>query len=104
LLKEGPFEKIWIQPAAGDAGGAIGCALAAWHGYFEAERTIPDRLGADRMRGSYLGPEFKTGEIESFLKSRNIPHRVLEEGELLQEVASELAREKVVGWFRGRME
>ena len=69
LLREGPFENIWIQPAAGDAGGALGAALVGWYGYLGKERDVDGN--SDSQLGSYLGPEFTDDEIESFLKSNN---------------------------------
>ncbi len=103
LLREGPFQDIWIQPAAGDAGGALGAALFAWHQYQDQPRQADDRN--DRQRGSYLGPEFSQGDIEDFLDRRGVPYRVLDQpGALEDEVARILAAEKVVGWFQGPME
>ena len=71
ILKEGPFKKLWIQPAAGDAGGALGAALAAWHNYEQKPRRV--RSASDEMRGSYLGPCFSNEEIEALLKARKAP-------------------------------
>ncbi len=102
LLREGPFENIWIQPAAGDAGGALGAALLGWYQYLGNERIPSD--GMDSQKGSYLGPEYNDENILSFLKENNIRHKKLENGELPDKVASILADEKVVGWFEGRME
>ena len=101
LLREGPFENVWIQPAAGDAGGAIGAALSVWHEYFEQPR-ITD--GGDRMRGAYLGPCFSEAEIREYLDSVDAVYQQLSEDRLYNFVASVLADEKVVGWFQGRME
>jgi carbamoyltransferase len=102
ILREGPFEKLWIQPAAGDAGGAVGVALAVWHRHFEQPRTV-DPAG-DRMSGSYLGPSFDRDEVEAFLQAQRAPAVLLEADELSVRVAGILADEKVVGWFQGRME
>ena len=102
LLREGPFEHIWIQPAAGDAGGAVGVAQLIWHRYCEKPRTVVP--GRDAMKGALLGPEFSDDEIEAFLKSQGAPYQRLDHHELLHTVASLLAREQVVGWFQGRME
>lgn len=102
ILREGPFENLWIQPAAGDAGGALGAALAAWHQYDEQPR--PSRQGSDRMKGSYLGPSFTNDEVEQFLKRQGAPYVRLEGDSLFTRVAEELAAEKVVGWLQGRME
>ncbi|MBI1318650.1 MAG: hypothetical protein GC168_06845 [Candidatus Hydrogenedens sp.] len=100
LLREGPFEDIWIQPCAGDGGNALGCALAAWHGMLDNERT-PDPL---RQKGSYLGPAFSDEDIQAYLDRSEIPYEKLAEGERGPRVASLLASENVVGWFQGRME
>lgn len=102
VLREGPFKGIWIQPAAGDAGGALGAALTAWHQYDEQPRHINGR--GDRMQGSYLGPSFTNEEIEQFLKGQAIPYIRLDDEELVNRVAEELASEKVIGWLQGRME
>ena len=102
ILREGPFKNLWIQPAAGDAGGAIGAALAAWHQYNEQPR--PSRNGSDRMKGSYLGPSFTNEEVEQFLKKQNAPYVRLNGDDLFNRVAEELAAEKVIGWLQGRME
>ncbi len=101
LLKEGPFEDIWIQPAAGDAGGALGAAQVAWYQYFEKPRKAEF---PDAMRGSYLGPSYSDDEIRAFVASEEIPHQVLDEEVLIDHAAALLAEEKVVGWFQGRME
>jgi len=102
ILREGPFRNLWIQPAAGDAGGAVGAALAAWHQYDEQPR--PSRNGSDRMNGSYLGPSFTNEEVEQFLRKQDAPYVRLDGDELFRRVAEELAAEKVVGWLQGRME
>jgi carbamoyltransferase len=102
VLREGNFEKLWIQPAAGDAGGAIGAAYAAWHEVDEHPRQV--RCGQDSMRGAYLGPAFCNDEIERFLGEISAPYERLDEDALISRVANELACEKVVGWLCGRME
>ena len=102
ILREGPFANLWIQPAAGDAGGAIGAALAAWHTCLEKPRLADGHR--DRMQGSYLGPAFSNEEIERYLRSVGARYVRLGDAELLGRVAEELAQEKVVGWFQGRME
>jgi carbamoyltransferase len=102
LLREGPFERLWIQPAAGDAGGAIGAAYAAWHGVEESPRHL--RPGTDAMRGAYLGPTFANEDIEQFLRGIEAPYERLDECSLLCRVAGDLASEKVVGWLSGPME
>jgi carbamoyltransferase len=102
ILREGPFKRIWIQPAAGDAGGALGVASLISHRHFGAKRTTtPCR---DSMRGAYLGPSFGSDEIEAFLVRQGATYHRMERDELLECVASLLAQEKVVGWFNGRME
>jgi carbamoyltransferase len=102
ILREGPFKRLWIQPAAGDAGGAIGAALAAWHQLEEQPRR--GRGTGDSMCGAYLGPAFSNEEIEHDLTQQQIPYRRLDEALLLERVADELSAGKVVGWFQGRME
>jgi carbamoyltransferase len=102
LLREGPFKHVWIQPAAGDAGGALGAALAAWHQYENQPRTADGRH--DAMRGSFLGPAFSNAEIEGFLRSQDLPYVPLNDDVLFDEIAGELASGKVIGWFAGRME
>ena len=101
LLKEGPFEDVWIQPAAGDAGGALGAALMAWYEYAERPRVVEK---PDGMAGSYLGPDYSRDEISTFLALENIPHEELAEDELVGRSADLLAQGKVLGWFQGRME
>jgi carbamoyltransferase len=101
ILRETDFKDIWIQPAAGDAGGAVGAALAIWHQYHEKPRT-PN--GGDRMKGSYLGPSFSEAEILQFLNSVNIPYQRLADSELMPRLAEILEQGNVVGWFSGRME
>lgn len=102
LLREGPFERLWIQPAAGDAGGALGIAQLIWHRHCKQSRAAP--LDGDRMKGAYLGPEFSADEIENYLRVVGARYRRLERRALLERVAGLLADEKVVGWFNGRME
>jgi carbamoyltransferase len=100
LWREGGFEGMWIQPAAGDAGCAVGAALAAYYGYLGQ----PRQAGADRMKGSCLGPGFSQQEIESRLGTAGARYQVLGESELLAATAEDLAAGKAVGWFQGRME
>jgi carbamoyltransferase len=102
ILREGPFEKLWIQPAAGDAGGALGAALFVWHQYLGGPRVADD--AADRQRGSYLGPEFSRDEIRAFLDEHKLPYREVGFDALPGEAAGLIAGEKVVGWFQGAME
>jgi carbamoyltransferase len=103
ILREGPFQGIWIQPAAGDAGGAVGAALAAWH-QLEEQPRAPRAAGEDGMQGALLGPAFSDDEIERFLRSQEAPYVRLSDAELYERIAEELASEKVIGWFQGRME
>ncbi|MBI4542319.1 MAG: carbamoyltransferase [Gemmatimonadetes bacterium] len=102
LLREGPFKRIWIQPAAGDAGGALGVAQLIWHRHLEKPRR--PAAGRDGMRGAYLGPAFDPEEIESFLRPLSAVYERFEREPLLRHVARLLADEKVVGWFDGAME
>ena len=102
LLREGPFQRIWIQPAAGDAGGALGVAQLIWHRYYGKPRQV--RPGQDAMHGAYLGPEFSEADIEQFLTSQGVAFERLDRSTLLGRVAEILAEEKIVGWFNGRME
>ena len=126
LLREGPFEEIWIQPAAGDAGGAVGVALSLWHRYLGKPRQAAESTGAwvstrawreqghalgstlppyrDEMKGAYLGPAHSTATIEKFLGERKLPYRRVPRTELPQVVADLLGSEKVVGLHQGRME
>jgi len=102
LLRDGPFRRLWIQPAAGDAGGALGVAQLIWHRYCKQPRRVrPDR---DGMKGAYLGPEFSAEEIEEYLRSVGAVYQRVERETLLPRVAALLANEKVIGWFSGRME
>jgi carbamoyltransferase len=102
LLREKIFDNIWIQPAAGDAGGALGAALLAWYLHHDNERTV--NVQGDSMQGSYLGPEFNDAEIEVALNSCGAVFKKCSESELINEVAVALADEKAVGWMQGRME
>ncbi|MBG0799171.1 carbamoyltransferase [Methylocystis sp. L43] len=102
LLRDGSFDQIWIQPAAGDAGGALGAALAAYYGYKKNPRSLNG--GGDAMRGSYLGPSFPQAEIERRLHAVGAKFVPMAEGELIEAAARDLADEKAVGWFQGRME
>ncbi len=101
LLREGPFRDIWIQPAAGDAGGALGAALAAWHDHLNQPRQADPH---DSMRGSYLGPHYSAAEIRDFLHGVDAVFEELETAELTRRAAREMANEQVIGWFQGRME
>jgi len=102
LLREGPFSNLWIQPAAGDAGGALGAALFVWHQLLEKPR--PARR-VDSQAGSFLGPQFSNEEIEKALQARAVPcRRFDDEPALLAQIVEALSEGKVVGWFHGRME
>ena len=102
ILREGPFDSIWIQPAAGDAGGALGAALYTWH---QILGNPQEATGFDSQRGSLLGPEFDDSETRAFLDQSGVTYEFIEdETQLCREVAEILAREEVVGWMQGRME
>ncbi len=100
ILKEKIFEKMWIQPAAGDAGGSLGAALAYWH----HELKMPRLEFKDQMKGSYLGPKFESNLIEKKLKSLKADYKKYDSSEIISLTAKELSNEKIVGWFQGRME
>jgi carbamoyltransferase len=101
ILREGPFKDIWIQPAAGDAGGALGAALVAWHDYHDEPRTVNAH---DSMEGSYLGPRYEDATIKTQLDQMNAVYEHLDDSGLEDRLGTILADEKVVGWFQGRME
>ena len=103
ILREGPFERIWVQPAAGDAGGALGVALTLWHRYLGNERLRPGP-GGDGMLGAYLGPAFDDDAIAAVLADAGAPHDVVAWDDLPELVAQLLDEGHVVGWFQGRME
>jgi carbamoyltransferase len=120
VLREVPFEDIWIQPAAGDAGGALGIALAIWHRYLAKPRLSAEKLGkwqsvrtvqrneipaySDAMKGSYLGPRYSEAEIVKFLQSRQLPYKKYSRTDLPEVIANLLAAGKVIGLHQGRME
>ena len=132
VLREVPFEDIWIQPAAGDAGGALGMALAIWHRYLAQPRVSPEKAGtwqsaralasrtedhdkgntksngltaySDGMKGSFLGPKNSEAEVEKFLRSRQLPYRKYSRNELPEVVANLLTAAKIIGLHQGRME
>jgi carbamoyltransferase len=103
ILREGPFSEIWIQPAAGDAGGALGVAQLIAHRHHGVPRRSSS-AGGDSMKGAYLGPSYTDAEVEAFLQTEGAVYTRLDRAHLLHEVASLLAHENVVGWFNGRME
>jgi carbamoyltransferase len=102
VLRDGRFGHIWVQPAAGDAGGALGAALAAYHGHAHNPRLASN--GHDSMQGSYLGPEFPQSEIETRLAAMGAIFEVLDDEALIARSATALAEQKALGWFQGRME
>ncbi|MEJ5238617.1 MAG: carbamoyltransferase [Limisphaera sp.] len=110
ILREAGFERLWVQPAASDAGGALGAALEAWHQaqgprWYEAlQDAEEDRLERDAMEGALLGPEFSDEEIEAVLREHGAVYRRLDRDALLDATVEHLLQEKVVGWFQGRME
>jgi carbamoyltransferase len=102
ILREGPFKDLWIQPAAGDAGGALGAAMAVWHEYLNHPRQCS--TGLDGMQGAYLGPRFSDDDIKAYLDSVGAAYVRLADAELWPRLADVLANGNVVGWFQGRME
>jgi carbamoyltransferase len=103
LLRAGIFDDIWIQPAAGDAGGAVGAALCAWHIYKGEKREITP--GKDNMKGAYLGPEFSSNDIKKVIRKYNAPYRYYDDfDQLCADTADLLDKGHVIGWFQGRME
>lgn len=101
LQQKNLFKEIWVQPAAGDAGGALGAALSTWYEYLNQPRTTQN---TDTMHGSYLGPSFTQSEILAALAPFNAPYTIYSESELFTEAAALLAQGNVIGWFQGRME
>jgi carbamoyltransferase len=106
ILRERIFDNVWIQPAAGDAGGSLGAALSVWYQYLGEARDMRKVLQghSDGMRGSYLGPAFRNEEVLDFLETTGAKYRLVGRERLVEEVARLLAEGKVVGWFQGRME
>lgn len=102
LLRSGIFDDIFIQPAAGDAGGALGCAYIAWYQHLGNERVADGKT--DFMNGAYLGPEFSNDEIKRFLHDKNYKYKKLTDDELPQKIADLINEQNVIGWFQGRME
>jgi len=101
ILKKNIFDNIWIQPAAGDAGGSLGSALSMWHLELKNKRTIYD---FDQMKGSFVGPEYSQNEIEKSFEKLGGVFEVMNEDELIEKTAQDLSEGKAVGWFQGRME
>ena len=102
LLRDGPFKHLWIHPASGDAGGALGVAQLIWHRHCKQPRTVTP--GQDGMKGAYLGPSFAPDEIQRYLDAQGAPYVRLDRATLLQQTAALLADGKIVGWLNGRME
>jgi carbamoyltransferase len=102
VLRQGPFENIWIQPAAGDAGGAVGAALSVWHRYLGNKRLKPS--SSDSQQGSYLGPAFSNKEIRTYLKDKGYPFHVMDSSEREKVIAQLIVEGKIVGYMSGRME
>jgi carbamoyltransferase len=104
ILREGGFDRVWIQPAAGDAGGALGAALLVWQALGKPKECCRQPAPEDDMRGALLGPAFSEGEIEAVLRGHRAVYQRWDEDALLDRVVDLLQQEKVVGWFSGRME
>src|SRR5262249_15217640 len=102
LLRDGSFKNIWVQPAAGDAGGALGAALAAWHLLLGQPRSADGKR--DVMAGALLGPEFSQAEIEHRLRAAGARFTVLSDQDIIERTADSLAHGEAVGWMQGRME
>jgi carbamoyltransferase len=102
LLRSGLFEDIWIQPAAGDAGGALGSAYIAYHHYLN--KPLTPKKGRDLQKGSYFGPGYHNEKIKRFLEEHGIPYQFLEVDKLVDVVSDLMQKDKVIGWFQGRME
>ena len=101
ILKSQIFDNIWVQPAAGDAGGSLGAALALWHIDQNNSRIVDYK---DSMQGSYLGPEYSQQEIEEQLNKAGAKYKIFKDEELLDKTATDLSKEEAIGWFQGRME
>ena len=102
ILRESPFSRIWIQPAAGDAGGALGAAYAVYYEHIKRKRTT--HLSDDRMKNALLGPAFRNDEIELVLKKNKLKYYELDDETYYSKIAEEIAKGKIIGWFQGRME
>ena len=102
ILRESPFDHIWIQPAAGDAGGALGAALFVWYQYLDNQRIADEKK--DFMKASCLGPEYSDDQILQYLNANNIPYNKLSPDEMPARIADLIAGQKTIGWFQGRME
>ncbi len=104
ILRDGPFESLWIQPAAGDAGGALGAALLIWHRYKEGDRLPVPEGAKDRQFASLLGPSYSDDKVETFAEENGYPCQRLPYEEMIAKIAGHIAEESVIGWFQGRME
>ena len=102
VLRESPFEKIWVQPAAGDAGGALGAAMSVWHRYLDEDRLVSEEQ--DSQKGSYLGPIFSNSEVKCFLENNRYPYHLLSENKRANIIAKQIAAGKIIGYMTGRME
>ena len=102
IMREGPFKKVWIQPAAGDAGGALGAALSVWYRYLGNERPNPN--GSDHQKGSYLGPAYTNQEVKAFLESNHYPFHWLDKDDRARTIGEKIVQGKIVGYMAGRME
>ena len=102
IVREGPFKRVWVQPASGDAGGALGAALLAWYKYYGNKRMLSEEN--DLQKASLLGPGYADDYIENFLKSENAPYKKLSGETLPREVAGLIEKGNVIGWFQGRLE
>jgi carbamoyltransferase len=104
ILKDNHFKNIWVQPAAGDAGGALGSALSIWYEYLNNPRNILSKSEEDQMKGSYLGSSFKSSEVEKNLKEFKLKYHKMERKKLINYVAEKLANKNAIGWFQGKSE
>lgn len=104
IIQDGKFKNVWIQPAAGDAGGALGAALSIWHNHLSNKREVKLNQGLDKMQGSYLGPSYNNIDIEKVLLKYEANYELLSTEEMINFTAQILSEKKAVGWFQGRME
>ncbi|MDP8289655.1 MAG: carbamoyltransferase [Candidatus Susulua stagnicola] len=102
IIRESPIDNLWIQPAAGDAGGALGAALFTWYQYLESERVTNGIK--DSQRGSYLGPAFENSDIVNYLNQNDVSYTQLKDDQIPEVIADLIAQQKVIGWFQGQME
>ena len=104
ILEEKIFKEIWVQPASGDAGGAIGAALSVWYDHLKNNRKLNPNIQTDQMKGSYLGPSYSNEKIENALKKYQINYEILDDEKMIEFTANALSEKNAVGWFQGRME